>query len=134
MHGFVRFRSLELLETAQLSDGRTRVVFGLKSDDATRKYWAHEFSLEVAVTVGKTLELSLSVTNTGKEPFAYEDCFHTYLAVGDTPKAIVTGFDGVGFINRGNGDARAGPKGRPENGRRDDPHLHAHPRQSRHPG
>ncbi|MFA6508248.1 MAG: D-hexose-6-phosphate mutarotase, partial [Treponemataceae bacterium] len=106
VHGFVRFRSCELLETAQLSDGRTRAVFGLKANDATRAFWAHDFSLEMTVTIGKSLELALSVTNTSKEAFTYEDCFHTYFAVGDTAKATVTGLDGVGFLNRGKGDAR----------------------------
>jgi D-hexose-6-phosphate mutarotase len=111
VHGFLRFRSTELLETAQLSDGRTRVVFGLKDDENTRKYWNHAFSATVQITVGSTLELSLSVTNTGCEPFSYEDCFHTYFAVGDVAKAVVPSFDGVGYIDRGKGDIRAVQKG-----------------------
>ena len=106
VHGFVRFRSTELAETSQLSDGRTRAVFSLKADDAVRAYWPHEFRLDLSVTVGKELELSLTVTNTGREPFSYEDCFHTYFAVGDATRAAVTGFDGVGFIDRLKGDAR----------------------------
>jgi len=111
VHGFLRFRSAELLETAQLSDGRTRVVFGFSDDEATRKYWNHAFSAKVEVTVGTSLELSLSVANTGKEPFSYEDCFHTYFAVGDAAKAVIPSLDGVGYIDRGKGDIRAVQKG-----------------------
>jgi glucose-6-phosphate 1-epimerase len=106
VHGFVRFRSTELLETAQLSDGRTRAVFGLAADDATRAYWPHEFRLEAAVTVGAELEIALTVANTGREPFSYEDCFHTYFAVGDATRSAVSGFDGSGYIDRLKGDSR----------------------------
>lgn len=111
VHGFVRFRSAELLETSQLSDGRTRVLFGLSADDATRKYWPHDFSLTVEVTVGERLEIALTVTNSGCEPFSYEDCLHTYFAVGDASRCAVSGFDGVGFIDRGKGDSRSVQKG-----------------------
>lgn len=107
VHGFVRFRACDLIETAQLSDGRTRAVFALKADDKTRAYWAHEFSLTVTITVGASLEVSLSVTNTDREPFTYEDCLHTYFAVGKTEACVVSGFDGFGFIDRGKGDIRS---------------------------
>jgi len=100
IHGCVRFRSWSLESTAQLSDGRTRVVLFIESDDATRAYWPHDFRLELAVTVGKTLEVEMTATNVGTGPFSYENCLHTYFAVGDAAKTKVQGLDGLGYMDR----------------------------------
>jgi glucose-6-phosphate 1-epimerase len=60
----------------------------------------------LTVLVGETLEVALSVANTGRDPFVYDDCFHTYFAVGDAASCVVGGLDGVGYIDRGKADAR----------------------------
>lgn len=111
LHGCVRFRTWKILSTAVLSDGRVRVCFEISSDEGTRSYWPHEFDLTVTFTFGSELEVILTATNTDREPFVYDDCLHTYFAVGDVGKATVWGLDGVGYIDRGNGDLRFVQKG-----------------------
>ncbi len=107
VHGFVRYRVWELRSTATLSDGRTRIALSTASDGASRAYWPHDFRLGMTFTVGKTLECELEATNTGGEPFTYEDCLHTYFKVGDPAQAEVTGMDGVAYIDRMKSDSRA---------------------------
>jgi D-hexose-6-phosphate mutarotase len=111
IHGCVRFRSWELGSAARLSDGRARVKLVLLSNEATRAFWPYDFKLELTATVGKNLEVELTATNTGADPFRYDDCLHTYFAVGDVRKATVAGLDGIGYIDRINGDIRSVQKG-----------------------
>ena len=105
IHGFARIRSFELTYTARLSDGRIRVGMVQKSDEETRAFWPRDYILEVTATFGKVLEVSLTVTNTDREPFSFEDGTHTYLAVSDAPSTAVRGLDGVCYMDRLANDA-----------------------------
>ncbi len=106
VHGIARLKMWQPESSALLSDGRVRLVVALLSDETTMAAWPHPFRLELAVTVGKNLELELSATNTGREPFLYDDCLHTYFSVSDVAHTTVEGLDGVGYIDRLNGDVR----------------------------
>lgn len=99
MHGFARYRSWKLAESAQLADGRTRVLLALTDDDATRALWPHAFRLELAVTVGRELELALAATNTSEEPWSWRGALHTYFAVSDVRRTVIEGLDGVAYID-----------------------------------
>ena len=111
VHGVARFRSWELQSVAALSDGKTRIVLSLSSNEETRSFWPHDFFLEMAVVVGPSLELELTASNADREPFLYEDCLHTYFSVGDVAKTSVSGLDGTGYIDRARSDARSVQKG-----------------------
>lgn len=47
-----------------------------------------------------TLELSLTVKNTGDEAFTIEEALHTYLAVGDVRRVRVRGLDGATYLDK----------------------------------
>jgi glucose-6-phosphate 1-epimerase len=111
LHGVARIRIWDLESTAQLADGRTRVVLRCSDDEKTQAVWPHRFNLELTVTIGADLEVSLFAENTGRDPFRYDDCFHTYFKVGDPYRCDIEGFDGVGYIDRVHGDTRAVQKG-----------------------
>ncbi|HCM26092.1 MAG TPA: D-hexose-6-phosphate mutarotase [Treponema sp.] len=99
-HGFVRSKSWEIASSARLSDGRVRVALRTHSDEATLAFWPHDFTLELAVTVGAELGLELTATNTGCDPFAYEDCLHTHFAVGAVAASGVSGLEGSCCIDK----------------------------------
>ncbi|MCX7007529.1 MAG: D-hexose-6-phosphate mutarotase [Kiritimatiellaeota bacterium] len=99
MHGFARYRSWKLAEAAQLADGRTRVILALTDDEATRAMWPHAFRLELAVTVGRELDLALTTTNTGDEPWSWRGALHTYFAVADVRRTVVEGLDGCASVD-----------------------------------
>jgi len=107
MHGFVRTRAWNLKETAQLSDGRTKITLQTGSDEASLKFWAFEFDLSMTFTFGAALEIELTATNTGWQPLSYEDCLHTYFNISELSKTLVSGFDGVAYIDKRKGDIRA---------------------------
>ena len=99
-HGFARLKPWTLSETAQLSDGRTRVVLTLADDEASRAQWPHAFRVSYTVTVGRDLELDLRVDNPGSTAFRYEEALHTYLAVGDVRTTTVEGLAGTTYLDK----------------------------------
>ena len=98
-HGIARTREWQPLDVAQLSDGRTRVRLVLRDDASTRAVWPHAFSLVLSATVGESLDLELTTTNTGRAPFSYMDALHTYIAVSDVRHVRVEGLDGAPFMH-----------------------------------
>jgi D-hexose-6-phosphate mutarotase len=111
LHGFARTKEWNILTASELSDGRTRVVFGFADDEETRAVWPHQFGLELSVTVGEALDISLRIENRGAEAFECEDAFHTYFRVDNLNTCEVRGLDGFEYIDRVRGDARAVQKG-----------------------
>ena len=99
MHGFVRYTSWKLTEAAQLADGRTRVTLAIKEGKTSRDMWQHAFRLELAVTVGRALELALTATNTDQTPWSWHGALHTYLAVADVRRTTVEGLDGCAYLD-----------------------------------
>lgn len=97
-HGFARL-SLFSVRGTQYSDEMTEITLGLKSDDATRSLWPHDFDLELKVTVSMKLNLSLTTKNTGSAEFLLTEGFHPYFLVGDREKAVVRGVDTLSFID-----------------------------------
>lgn len=97
-HGLARTREWRPLDVAQLADGRTRLRLDLAEDETTLAVWPHRFALTLTATIGTALEIELSTTNTGDEPFVYADALHTYLRV-NAPRASIHGLDGQAFIH-----------------------------------
>lgn len=98
-HGLARTREWRPLDVARLADGRTRLRLALSEDDHTLEAWPHRFALTLSATIGESLELELTTTNTGETPFSYADALHTYLKVGDVLTASVQGLDGQPFLH-----------------------------------
>ena len=99
MHGFVRYSAWQLAEAAQLADGRTRVTLALSDSVTSRATWPHAFCLELAVTVGRELDLALTAINTDKVPWCWHGALHTYLAVTDVRSTTVEGVAGCAYLD-----------------------------------
>src|SRR5258708_4822955 len=98
-HGFARHRAWDLREVAPAADGSVSIRFHLP--DCPEASTFPNFSADYVVTVGHTLTLQLSVTNESQtEAFSFEDCLHTYFAVGDITAVSVTGLEGAAYLDR----------------------------------
>jgi len=102
-HGVVRTKEWELTGIAQEGDEVT-VTLATESDEASRKWWPHEFRAEYRVRVGKELGLALTVTNTGGTAMRFEEALHTYHRVGDAEQLRVTGLDGTAYLDNMDGN------------------------------
>lgn len=98
-HGFARSTTWQLAEAAEFADGRTRVTLALSDSTASRALWPYAFRLELAVTIGRELDLALTAINTDKTPWSWHGALHTYLAVTDVRRTTVEGLDGCAYLD-----------------------------------
>jgi glucose-6-phosphate 1-epimerase len=105
-HGFVRTKEWNLESVQVGRDGAVTVVCATGSDEGTRRWWPHEFRLALQITVGKTLGMELTVTNTGKTAFRCEEALHTYFRVADVEQVEVRGLEGVTFLDNMDGNCQ----------------------------
>lgn len=105
-HGFARIKPWSVLQSGDLADGGSRVRLGLESDAESLALWPHAFSAELIITVGKSLDVELALTNRGSTPAPCEMALHTYFTVGDIRQTTVDGLDGCAFIDKMDNAAR----------------------------
>ncbi|HHZ88176.1 MAG TPA: D-hexose-6-phosphate mutarotase [Chromatiaceae bacterium] len=97
-HGFLRTRNWDVHLT--LDDGQhTALVLTTQDDESTRQLWPHAFQAELRIDVGTTLEIALTVTNTGTEAFTCGAALHSYFAVSDATQISIDGLDGCRYID-----------------------------------
>lgn len=102
-HGFARLRDWELKELHSPADGSASVRLALPpcaelADGA--------ITLEYVVTVNDALTAELIVANHSPHEFAFENCLHTYFAVGDIASVRVAGLKGAAYLDQPAGFAR----------------------------
>ena len=99
-HGFARQMMWEVVGSHTPSARRSGVELELRDSDASRSIWPHRFSLRLLVSVGATLELTLTTVNTDGSPFTIAQALHTYFAISDIHSVAIEGFDGLEFIDK----------------------------------
>ena len=110
-HGFVRTRMWQLRAAGLDAAGQMVMRLGLGDDAATRAVWDFAFDLELTVTVGPTLTVSLATVNTGSSAFAISEALHTYFCTGDIAQTSVLGLDGCHYLDKVNGGVTAQQSG-----------------------
>jgi len=98
-HGFVRAAEWEVIETSALETGQTKIVFRLLQQKEHAAFWPYNTELELQVTVGPTLELSLITRNKGTEAIAISQALHSYFAVNDISQVAIKGLEYCQFID-----------------------------------
>lgn len=105
-HGFVRTREWRLDATTEGSDGGVTVDLSTETDTDSARWWPYQCHVRYRVTVDKSLGLELTVTNTGKDSFDFEEALHTYFRVADVREVRVLGLDGVKFLDNMDGNKK----------------------------
>jgi glucose-6-phosphate 1-epimerase len=103
-HGFVRTKEWNLESVQAAGDGTVMVVCVTRSDVDSRRWWPYEFQLSHRITIGKTLGMELTATNTGSTAFRLEEALHTYFRVGDVAQVEVRGLEGISFLDNIDGN------------------------------
>ena len=92
-HGFARNLPWTL---AECSDDT--LVLTLRDDQASLAQWPYPFLATLTVLQQPdSLEVRLSIANTGDQPFAFSTALHTYLRVDDIRNARLLGLQGVSY-------------------------------------
>ena len=99
-HGFVRTRLWQVRAASTDAAGQVVLRLGLQDDVGTRALWDQAFDVELVLTIGATLSMSLISHNTGDQPFTLTDALHTYFCVADIGQTVVLGLDGCDYIDK----------------------------------
>lgn len=92
-HGFARNLPWMLAERSA-----NTVVLTLRDDQASLAQWPHPFLATLTVIQEpQSLEVRLSIANTGDQPFAFTTALHTYLRVGDIRNTRLLGLQNVSY-------------------------------------
>jgi glucose-6-phosphate 1-epimerase len=102
-HGFVRTKSWELESITQDGDA-IAVSLSTQSDEATKKWWLHNFRASQRITIGTQLKIELIVTNTDNSTLTFEEALHTYYRVGDIREVTIVGLDGTTYQDNTEGN------------------------------
>jgi glucose-6-phosphate 1-epimerase len=98
-HGFARLSEWTLSSAARSGDNAV-LTFELDPNDLSRSLGFSQFHLKMVFTIGSTLALALTVTNTDDKPLQFEEAFHSYYAVTDIHEVTVTGLEPTSFIDK----------------------------------
>jgi len=106
-HGFARNSLWEVAEAEVTKEEpvAVRLVLQLKENKYTSDIWPHNFVAKLSITLSTKLELSFSVTNTGKDEFDFQLALHTYFKVSDISNVSVTGLKDTVYIDKVKNDA-----------------------------
>jgi D-hexose-6-phosphate mutarotase len=99
-HGFARTSLWEVAGSRTTEDGATELRLTLSDCETSRALWPHKFQLELTVTVGTELSLSLAIRNPGAEAFGCSSALHSYFAVSDITQVQVLGLEDCRYIDK----------------------------------
>ncbi len=88
MHGPSRLVEWNLVSTELRADGAVELVFALPP------------FLQYRVAIGRELDLTLEVYNSGQTPFKFEEALHTYFCVSDVRQITVTGLENTRYDSK----------------------------------
>lgn len=91
-HGFARSTAWDLVETSALESGAVSLRLRLPGTDAC--------VVEFLVTVGETLDMELSIRNTGSAEATFETCLHTYFQISAIDAISISGLGACVFHDK----------------------------------
>lgn len=97
-HGFARTAMWRLLRSGTTENGAAQAVFELQENIARLQLWPYVFRVELVITImADTLQMNLSVANSGDTAFSFTCALHTYLAVEQIADVQVVGLEGLHY-------------------------------------
>jgi glucose-6-phosphate 1-epimerase len=103
-HGTARLVDWTLADVSRDGDDVT-LELRLASDEFSHRWWPGDFELSYRVTVGRSLTMSLTVTNTGPAEQTFTEALHSYFAVADVRRVLIGGLDGTRYVDQLSGEA-----------------------------
>ena len=98
-HGFVRNRQWSVRSAESTDSGSTLIRMSVDISDVQAETWAYSCELVIEIEVGQELHVSLITENTGSHDMPLSQALHSYLAVEDVNRVVVSGLDGAEYID-----------------------------------
>ena len=99
-HGFARTSIWSVLETATVASDATYIRLGLRDTEETHMLWPYAFALEIAITVGASLEIDLCIRNTGNADFSYGGALHSYFTISAVSNITIHGLEATTYVDQ----------------------------------
>ena len=99
-HGIARTRMWQVLATKVLPDDACQIRLGLSNDATTTELWPHPFNLEIEITVGTKLTVTLIAKNLADKPVTYGAALHTYFTVSAIGDIQILGLEDTLYIDQ----------------------------------
>lgn len=99
-HGFVRNQMWHVVRVEDSADDQTSIVLGIEDNADSHQLWPFHYSLELKVTVGPELELTLASTNRDERDIPYSSALHTYFRVSDIAAIRIDGLDQTTYLSK----------------------------------
>jgi glucose-6-phosphate 1-epimerase len=96
-HGFARLQEWNVIAINEVEDGTVIVSLSLQESAFSLELWPYSFKAMAEFSIGKILEIKLTVTNTGKESFEYSDALHTYFNISDISAINIDGLQNASY-------------------------------------
>jgi D-hexose-6-phosphate mutarotase len=100
MHGFARILPWALLGVTREPSGRLEATLELTGEAAARGGFQQELGLTLALSVGRSLGLTLAVHNGSAAAARFEEALHSYFAVSDVTQVRVHGLEGTPYLDK----------------------------------
>jgi len=101
-HGFAR-RSAWTLADSERSADQVVLTYTLDDSAIVSETFTSSFRAVYRIGIGQSLDLDLTIENTGDVEFSFEEALHTYLAVGNVEQVRIEGLDGVDYLDKAAG-------------------------------
>ena len=98
-HGYARITPWDLNSVQTLANGTTELKLSLGKSDLSQLHWHAEVHLELKITVGDTLEISLTTVNKSDHEITITEGLHTYFQISDIANIRVVGLEGRDYID-----------------------------------
>ena len=99
-HGYARVSLWNMVAANQTAAGETSVTLALSDKDVDAKFAAQAFKLELTVTLGAALNVTLKISNTGSENLSYSGALHSYFNVADSAAIKVLGLEDCEYSDK----------------------------------
>jgi glucose-6-phosphate 1-epimerase len=104
-HGFARFSKWDVVFAA-LADDDLHITLTLDPSDISRLLGYDRFQLAYQLVIGRELGLRLTVANQSDSPLHFEEALHTYFAVGDASRVLLSGLRSAEYLDKTDNLAR----------------------------
>lgn len=99
IHGFARAQWFDVLASASLPDGETRLTLRAAHTAETLRAWPFEFELLVTITLGQSLSVVCTARNPGSRPYQYTGALHPYFRVSRIERVTLRGLEGAQYLD-----------------------------------
>jgi glucose-6-phosphate 1-epimerase len=98
-HGFARLQYWQVKEVKEINDETISVSLLLQPSEFSLGMWPYQFSASAEFIIGSSLQVKLTVTNSGTENFDYSDALHTYFNISSIDSVAIEGLQNAIYFD-----------------------------------